>query len=269
MKLAAVACAAIAFAYLAPECPAKPVSHAPDDKTTLTLDRGCIVRGPRDRKRLALEFTGGSFADGGTTILAELDRRRIKAGFFFTGEFLRIAEYRPLVRRIIDGGHYLGPHSDAHPLYASWDEPPKLLMTRAQFDDDLTANMRGLEALGVTPAKAKYFIPPYEHWTPEIAHWTIARGMVLIDHSRGTKSHMDYMEDDDPKFTSASAIMQSILDHEATDPDGLNGFLLLLHIGAGPKRTRDRSSDHLGALLDELIRRGYGFSRPDELIEGR
>ena len=29
-------------------------------------DRGCILRGPRDKKLIALEFTGGSFADGGT-----------------------------------------------------------------------------------------------------------------------------------------------------------------------------------------------------------
>lgn len=53
---------------------------------------------------------------------------------------------------------------------------------------------------------------------------------------------------------------------EETDPDGLSGFLLLMHLGATPERTIDRLHDYLGPLMDELGRRGYRFVRVDELL---
>ncbi len=55
--------------------------------TSFTYDRGCIIRGPVDKKLIALEFTGGYFADGGTTILNELKKRNIKASFFLSAIF--------------------------------------------------------------------------------------------------------------------------------------------------------------------------------------
>lgn len=236
--------------------------------TSYTHDRGCIIRGPLDKKLIALEFTGGYFADGGTTILNELKKRNIKASFFFIGDFYRNPEFRPLIERIRDEGHYLGPHSDKHPLYATWENPPKLLISRKEFDEDLTRNLEEIEKFGIPREKARFFIPPYEHFTEEIAQWTRERGMVLINYTPGTRSHADYMEDNDPKFVPAQEMVRSVLQKEESDPHGLNGFLLLMHIGAGPGRTRDHLYDHLGALLDELMRRGYRFVRVDELLAG-
>ena len=237
------------------------------DKSRLTFDRGCVVRGPRDRKLIALEFTGGHFADGGTTILAELKARNIKASFFFIGDFYREPAFKPLIERIRDEGHYLGPHSDRHLLYATWETPPRLLVSRKEFDDDLAANMAEIERFGVPADRARYFIPPYEHFTPEISEWTRLRGMHLVNYTSGTRSHADYMEDDDKNYISSADMVKSVLAREESDPDGLNGFLLLMHIGAGPRRTRDHLYNHLGAMLDELVRRGYGFARIDEMIE--
>lgn len=237
-----------------------------EDKSQPLWEKGAIIRGPRHRKWIALEFTGGYYADGGTTILNELKARNIKASFFFMGDFYRNPEFRSLIERIRDEGHYLGPHSDKHPLYASWEKPPKLLISREEFDRDLTNNMREIERFGIPKEKARFFIPPYEHYTEEIAAWTRERGMLLINYTPGTRSNADYMEDDDKNFVSAPDMVQSILKKEETDPDGLNGFLLLMHVGAGPRRTKDHLYDYLGALLDELRRRGYEFVRVDEML---
>ena len=54
--------------------------------------------------------------------------------------------------------------------------------------------------------------------------------------------------------------------HESVASKGLNGFLLLLHLGVGPKRT-DKMSDRLDELLTALERRGYQFVRVDELLK--
>ena len=89
----------------------------------------------------------------------------------------------------------------------------------------------------------------------------------MVNLTPGTRSHTDYMLDDDPRFVSAPAIAASILKTEAEAPDGLNGFLLLMHVGAGPKRTRDRPAEGLGALLDTLKSRGYRFVTVDAMVD--
>lgn len=240
----------------------------PENETSITTERGAVVRGPRDRKVMAVQFTGGQYADGATTILEELKKRGIKASFYFTGDFLRNPEFKPLIERVCNEGHYLGPHGDKHLLYASWEQPPKLLVTREQFDADLSANMREIERFGIPADKACYFNPAYQHYTQEIADWTRERGMILVNYTTGTLSHADYMLDDDPRYRTSEEMVKSVLDYERRDADGLNGFILHMHIGAGPGRTRDHLYNHLGGLLDELARRGYCFVRVDELLSG-
>jgi hypothetical protein len=64
---------------------------------------------------------------------------------------------------------------------------------------------------------------------------------------------------------SSAKIYESILNFETTQPDGLNGFLLLLHLGSGPGRM-DKMHPYVGKLLDELKKRGYEFIRVDEML---
>ena len=87
-------------------------------------------------------------------------------------------------------------------------------------------------------------LPPYEHYTEEIAPWTREGGRILINMTPGTKSNTDYMTDADPRFVPAARIVASILSAERTDPDGLNGYLLLMHLGgrSGREITCTRSS---------------------------
>jgi endoglucanase len=232
-----------------------------------TYDRGCVVRGDRTTKTMSLIFTGGSFAEGAPTILDTLTSHGIKGGFFFTGDFLRNPEFQPLIDRIVRDGHYLGPHSDAHPLYASWDTPPKLLITRKEFDEDLDANYKLMAKWGVTVQSAPFFVPPYEHFTQEISDWTDARGMRLINMTTGTRTNADYMEDTHPRFVSAKDILKSVWDYDAKHADGLSGFMLLVHVGSGPERTRDKFADLFPELVEGLKSRGYSFERVDKLVE--
>lgn len=237
-----------------------------DPRSTNTLDRGGIIRGPRDKKVLALEFTGGHFAEGGTVILDTLKKHDIKGSFFFIGDFFREPKFEDVIKRIKNEGHYLGAHSDKHPLYATWENPPKLQITKEEFNKDLDDNMKELERFGVSAEDSTFFIPPYEHYTQEISDWTAERGMILMNYTPGTRSNADYMQDDDPKFVSSPDMVKSIFDYEEKDPDGLNGFLLLTHIGAGPGRTKDKLFNHLDEIITELKARGYSFQRVDELL---
>jgi peptidoglycan/xylan/chitin deacetylase (PgdA/CDA1 family) len=226
---------------------------------------GGIVRGPVDRKLIALEFTGHEFAEGGTAILDELARHHASASFFLTGDFLRRAEFAAIARRIAADGHYLGPHSDKHLQYCSWEAGRKTLVTKDALRRDLDANVREIERFGVPPKAIRYWVPAYEWYNGDIAAWSAKMGLQLVNLTPGTKSSADYTGEADTNFVRSQDIFDSILTRERSDPDGLNGFLLLMHIGAGPGRM-DKMHDRLGGLLDALIARGYRFVRIDELL---
>src|SRR5262249_18533539 len=95
------------------------------DKLGLQVRDGAIIRGPRTEKKIALVFTGHEFAEGASVILDELQKHHAKASFFLTGAFLTNASFSGLIRRMIDEGNYVGPHSDRHLLYCSWEDGKK------------------------------------------------------------------------------------------------------------------------------------------------
>ncbi|MCU0917910.1 MAG: glycoside hydrolase family 9 protein, partial [Planctomycetes bacterium] len=194
-----------------------------------------------------------------------LARHSAKASFFLTGDFLRRAEFAPLVRRMLAEGHYVGPHSDRHRLYCAWTPDHRTLLTRAEFEADLSGNLRELERFGVSRRPARFFLPAYEHYNRDISDWTQSMGLTLVNLSPGTRSAADYTNEKDANFVSSQAILDSILRRESEDPAGLNGFLLLLHLGSGPGRT-DKMHLRLPELLDRLRERGYTFVRVDHLL---
>lgn len=226
---------------------------------------GGIVRGPVDTRRIALIFTGHEFAEGAETILDALARRKVRASFFLTGAFLRDPTKAAVVGRMVAEGHYVGPHSDAHLLYCPWTGPKVTLVSRDEFTADLQRNIAALERHGVARDKVAFFLPPYEWYNAEIAEWTRGLGLSLVNFTPGTRSNADYTEEGTPQFVSSEVIFQSILRREREDPNGLNGFLLLLHVGAGPGRT-DKFHTRFGELVGVLAARGYEFVRVDTLL---
>jgi len=244
---------------------ARPEESPPDLCRTFSCEEGGIIRGRLDRKDMALIFTGGDFSEGGPHIRSVLKARGIKAGFFFTGDFYRNPRNNDLIRGLAADGHYLGAHSDKHLLYCSWDDRSRTLVTREEFRRDIQANFHEMEKFGIASENARLFIPPYEWYNREITSWAGELGLVLFNFTPGTTSNADYTTPLLPEYLSAQKIYDNILRYERSDPRGLNGFILLIHIGAAPERA-DKFYLRLGPLLDELQTRGYGFVRIDELL---
>ncbi len=230
-----------------------------------TYQEGAVVRGSRATRQLALVFTGHEFAEGGEAILEALARHGAKASFFLTGDFLRNPEFAPLIRRMLAEGHYVGPHSDRHRLYCAWTPDRRTLLSPSEFEADLGGNLRELERFGVTRRQAQFFLPAYEHYNRDISDWTQRMGLTLVNLSPGTRSAADYTVEKDPNFVSSQAILDSILRREAETRAGLNGFVLLMHVGAGPERA-DKMHVRLPELLSRLKERGYAFERIDRLL---
>jgi endoglucanase len=231
------------------------------------FDHGAAVRADRGRKEIALVFTGHEFADGGEHIAGVLKKRHAPAGFFFTGDFFRSRDNAPLIERLRRDGHYLGPHSDKHLLYCSWENRQTLLVTKDEFVSDILRNYQAMSVFGVDRSEAPWFIPPYEWYNEAIVAWAKELGLVLFNFSPGTASNADYTTPDMPNYRNSGEILEGIFNYEKTDPRGLQGFILLLHIGTHPDR-KDKFYFRLDELVVGLQQRGYGFVRIDQLLSG-
>jgi len=241
------------------------------DTSVLPQDRfpsihGAVVRGDTSQKTLSLVFTGDEYADGGERILSTLRKHNVSASFFLTGNFYRNSDYSSLVIELHSDGHYLGAHSNRHLLYCSWENRDSLLITRAEFDADLDANYAEMSRFGIVEEDARYFLPPFEWHNKQISLWTAARGLRLINFTSGTRSNTDYTTPDmGDRYVPSDVILESILSYEEQDPNGLNGFILLLHVGTDPVRT-DKMYDRLDDLIVILKERGYDLVRIDALL---
>jgi peptidoglycan/xylan/chitin deacetylase (PgdA/CDA1 family) len=229
------------------------------------FDHGAVIRGDVSEKKIALVFTGHEFADGGEMIRSVLKKTKTPASFFFTGDFYRHPAFAPLIKSLIQDGHYLGPHSDKHLLYCAWEKRDRLLVSKEEFTADILNNYRAMAGFGIAKDGAPYFIPPYEWYNEAIVEWARELGLTGFNFTPGTGSNADYTTPDMPNYKSTAAIYQSILDYEGTDPRGLNGFILLVHIGTHPDR-KDKFYARLDELIVELQRKGYAFLRIDELL---
>ncbi|WP_128547899.1 polysaccharide deacetylase family protein [Larkinella soli] len=241
------------------------VARADTIRKKFVSHRGALIRGDSSLRRLALVFTGDEYADGGPVIRQTLRRRKVPVSFFFTGRFYRNPAFQTLIRDLRRDGHYLGAHSDQHLLYCDWTQRDSLLIGREQFRDDLRRNYDAMRTFGIRKEEARFFLPPYEWYNDTISAWTRTEQLELINFTPGTLSHADYTTPDLKNYRPSRTILQSIYDYEQHRPAGLNGFILLMHVGTHPART-DKLYAHLDELLIYLKKRNYRFVRVDQLF---
>ncbi|MGB3005636.1 MAG: glycoside hydrolase family 9 protein [Chitinophagaceae bacterium] len=231
-----------------------------------SYSHGAIIRGDSTQKNIALVFTGHEFAEGGDFISKTMQKENVKASFFFTGDFYRNKKFENVIHRLKRNKCYLGAHSDKHLLYCDWNKRDSLLVTKAQFFIDMSDNYFTIAAFDSKMMEKKYFLPPYEWYNDSISAWTNEMGLQLINYTPGTFSHADYTTEKDKNYRSSETIYQSIIDYEQTKISGLNGFILLMHIGSGPGRT-DKFYGKLPGLIKYFKAKGYHFQRIDELLK--
>jgi peptidoglycan/xylan/chitin deacetylase (PgdA/CDA1 family) len=211
-------------------------------------------------------FTGDEYAEGAGYIANFFKKHKIHASFFLTGRFYDNPSFKASIAKLRTDGHYLGPHSYAHLLYCGWTNRDSLLVTQQKFNTDLIKNINAMSKHRIRHnANKKFFLPPYEWYNDTIAKWTRNNKMLLINYTPGTLSHADYTTPSMKNYRSSETIYKSIMDLEKNRAAGLNGFILLMHIGAGPERT-DKFYLWLPRLVGELRRKGYHFQRIDELL---
>lgn len=229
-----------------------------------SITHGAITRMDSTKKEIALVFTGDEFGEGLPSIINTLDQQKVKASFFFTGNFYRNQLFRNNIKQLYSKGHYLGPHSDKHLLYCDWKKRDSLLIDEQQFTTDIQKNLIAMQQLGIDTTKVHCFIPPYEWWNSTITQWSEKLGLQLICFTPGTGSNADYTYPEmGASYKSSATIIASIKSFEQHRPNKLNGVILLIHAGTDPRR-KDKLYLQLNKLINYLKQQGYQFRTPDK-----
>ena len=200
-----------------------------------------------------LVFTAADRNDGTKTILRTLKRHRVKAAFFLTGHFYE--HFPEDVQRLRRAGHYVSSHGYAHLLYSSWEKPDSMLVSREEFRQDIRHSYELMAQAGIDTTKTRWFMPAYEHYNDTVSCWADEIGLRLVNFTPGSTSNADYTIPSMRNYRSSEDIYQNILSLE--EREGLNGHILLFHLGTHPDRTDKFYAQHLNRLLRELHRRGY------------
>lgn len=221
------------------------------------ITRGAVTQLSPARREVALVFTAADMADGADTIISTLRRYKVRGHFFFTGTFFR--RFPGVVKRLLADGHYVGCHGYTHMLYFPWDRSDTMLVTRQQFNADLDSAYAVMRPFGITRRKAYYFIAPFEHFNDTVSAWARDIGLQLINNTYGTLTYGDYTTPSMKRYYSSDYIMKRTLDMAAASPSGINGHLLLIHLGTVSERT-DKFYNRLPELITRLREMGYSFA---------
>lgn len=219
------------------------------------ISHGGIIKTDTTKKEVHLIFSAHEFDDGAKVIMKTLRNENIKASFFFTGDFIR--SHQELIKKLKADGHYIGPHSDKHLLYADWDKRDSTLISKEEFLNDLKNNYVALNNVGISKNESSIFLPPYEWYNDSISVWANEIGVKIINFTPGIISNADYtIPSMGKQYKSSEVIFNSIINFESKN--GLNGANILIHFGTSPERT-DKFYNKLDELIKELKLRGYKF----------
>ena len=203
-------------------------------------DWTCI---PTTRHVVALTFDAGANADAVPSILATLQRDRLPATFFLTGNFVR--DYPATARQIAADGFRIGDHTISHPYLTRLSDAAvrrEILGAAGQITAVTGANPAPLlrfpfgdaDARTIAIANGIGYVPV--RWTVDTLGW------------EGTAGHI-----------TASVVAARVL-------AGLRpGEIVLMHVGSNPDDHTTFDADALPRIISELRVRGYSFVTLDAL----
>lgn len=191
---------------------------------------------PTSTRVAALTFDGGASSTGVASILATLERERVPATFFLTGDFAR---EHPASARAIAAAHPVGNHTENHRDLTT-------LSSSAVVDEIRTGAATIRAATG--PSPAPWFRFPFgarDDRTIRLVNeecYVAVRWTVDSLGWKGTSGGM-----------SSVAVRDRVL--AATRP----GMIVLMHVGSNPDDGTTLDAAALPSVIAGLKAKGYGF----------
>ena len=230
--------------------------------------------GATDRKLIALTFDGGSNGGAVNDILDTLKSRNVKATMFLTGMFIRA--FPDAVRRIVAEGHEVGNHTFSHPHLTSWAQDRTNLTLPEISEAYLCGQLRRADSLFMSVSgtrMAPLWRAPYGEKNRTICLWAQHCGYIHIGWRQGKTWRQgldsnDWIPDEEtPGYHSPEQVVEKILALANETPDGINGGIVLMHLGTERKDAQAQMFRMLGKLIDDLEGLGYSFVTIPEMLK--
>ncbi|MEE1101654.1 MAG: polysaccharide deacetylase family protein [Agathobacter sp.] len=186
-------------------------------------------------KKIAISFDAAWGAEDFDRIMEILDKHKVKATFFMTGNWVN--DNPECVKTLVDKGHDLGNHSEHHydMTTISQEEMKKEIM-------DVHESVKQL-----TGYEMELFRPPYGAYDNNVINVAYDCDYFPIEWNVDSLDWKDY---------GAESIIKTVTEHKDLGP----GSIILCHNGA------KYTADALDELLTKLKEKGYELVPISELI---
>lgn len=232
-----------------------------------------IANGPTDTKTVSLTFDGSSLANITGTILDTLASRNAPATMFLTGEFIR--KFPDITRRIVAAGFECGNHTARHPHLTAYGID-RTSVTLSSVNETLLRSELGRADDLFFAATGRHFVPlwraPYGEYNTELCRWAYGAGYLHIGWRQG-KTWREGLDSNDwipdagtDGFHTPAEFLDKVISLSRRQPDGINGGILLFHLGTERKNSQDQVHLVLGTLIDTLRSEGYRIVPVSEMV---
>lgn len=229
--------------------------------------------GSEDLKMVSITFDGGSLANITNEILDTLQSRNVKSTMFLTGFFIK--KYPEIIKKLVELGHEPANHTLTHPHLTSYgnNRVQATLSTVSQnfLYKELTENNHLFFSL-----TGKHLAPlwraPYGEYNKQLCCWARTAGYFHIGWRQGRSwregfDTNDWVPDrETPGFKTPDEVFTKIVTLANTKPYGINGGIILMHLGTERKNREDQVHLKLGMMIDSLRSLGYSIVPVSEMM---
>jgi peptidoglycan/xylan/chitin deacetylase (PgdA/CDA1 family) len=243
--------------------------HYLQDRLPYTFSNGTT-----SKKLISLTFDGGSFSNCTKDILDTLKSRNVTATMFLTGYYIQ--RNKELVRRMIAEGHDIGNHTTTHPHLTTWamnrwhNTLPEITETFICNELDKTNLIfKKITQLNLSP----FWRAPYGETNNEINKWALNCGYLHIGWKQARRWKDNYDTNDwvpnpeTPGYYTPQQVIDKFSILSEKKPYGMNGAIILMHLGTVRKNENQQIHTILGTIIDSLQKKSYEFVTISVLLE--
>jgi len=230
-----------------------------------------LLRGDPSRPEVALTFDGSYSDQDVDALVRQVETLQVPVTVFLTGEF--IDRYPEATRRLAESPWVeVGNHTLNHRHWTTYAQTRQQVtlpdVTPQLLQSELTETARRFRTVTGRTMMPLWRAPYGEH-NAELRRWAAVLGYTHVGWTVEPEWTLDTMDwIDDPAhamYRPGSAIVRNILALAERPPRGINGGIILMHLGSR-RPVGDRMVDVLPELVQGLRQRGYTLVNVSTLL---
>ena len=231
----------------------------------MEIFRRSILRGNVNRKKIALTFDAGSDDSNTLEILQILADHQLTCTLFLTGKF--IEQHPDLVRRMMEEGHEIGNHTYDHPHLTTYEQN-----YQHQLLPDISREFIHRQLLETDSVfysftgehLQPYWRAPFGEYNDQLLTWAAEAGFLHISWTGSFDTHDWVTDENSSLFKTPNEIYDSIMTMEQEQNFGLNGVIMLMHLGS--HRRENHVYEVLPRLIQSVREKGYVLAKISDLL---